>query len=52
MNEAIKALQRAIEFLDAAKADPSGVEVGAVRDAREWLEDAARAVVAAQGQQQ
>lgn len=51
MKEAVEALKRAIEFLDAARADPSGVETGAMRDAREWLEEAARAVVKEQHQQ-
>ena len=46
MSAAIAELKRAVEFMDAARKDPNGVETGAMRDAREWLEEAARKVVA------
>ena len=46
MSAAIEKLARALEFLDAARSAPNGVETGAMRDAYEWLEEAAREVVA------
>ncbi len=33
-------LKKAHAFLKAAKADPNGVEVGAVRDGEEWVHEA------------
>ncbi|MFG0381073.1 hypothetical protein ACF8C6_08930 [Pseudomonas sp. zbq_18] len=46
MSASIEKLARALEFLDAARAAPNGIETGAMRDAREWLEEAAREVIA------
>ena len=46
-DEMVRRLNRlyaAQEFLARAKADPTGAEVGAVRDGQEWVEEAARAV--------
>ena len=43
---AIENLQRAIEFLDQCRADPSAGPVGALRDAVEWVELASREVLA------
>lgn len=48
MSAAVERLARAIEFLDAARVAPNGIETGAMRDAREWLEEAAREVIAEQ----
>lgn len=45
---AVERLVRAIEFLDLAKSDATSGGAGALRDAREWLEEAAREVVAEQ----
>lgn len=50
MNErdaAIERLARAVAFLDLARSTPGAAEVGALRDAREGLEVAARDVVKA-----
>lgn len=46
MSAAIERLARALEFLDACRAEAGAVEVGAMRDAHEWLEQAARDAVA------
>ena len=45
MSAAIERLARALEFLDLCRAEAGSVEVGAMRDAHEMLEDAAREVV-------
>lgn len=46
MSAATDALRKALEFLDAVRADPKTASmVGAMRDAREWVEEAAREVV-------
>lgn len=42
---ALSDLRDALDFLDKARTDPAGIETGAVRDAREWLESAARKLV-------
>ena len=42
---AIERLARALEFLDACRAQAGAVEVGAMRDAHEMLDDAARDAV-------
>jgi hypothetical protein len=39
-------LKRAIRFLDLCRAEKTSAETGALRDAHEWVESAARAVVA------
>jgi hypothetical protein len=38
-------LESALSFLDQCRADKSAVETGAMRDAHEWLESAARLLV-------
>jgi hypothetical protein len=43
--QAVLALKRAVEFLDKCRADRTSLETGAMRDASEWLESAAREVV-------
>ena len=48
MSTSIDRLAQALDLLDTARASPDGVSTGATRDAREWLEEAARAVVAEQ----
>lgn len=42
----LDALKRAIEFLDQCRADPTAKEVGALRDAVQGVEMAARDVLA------
>lgn len=48
MSAAMERLAQTLNLLDTARASPDGVSTGAARDAREWLEEAARAVVAEQ----
>ncbi len=46
MKEQIDRLKRALEFVDSCKADPTNAAAtGAARDAREFLEEAARDLV-------
>jgi hypothetical protein len=42
----IDSLRAALDFLDRCRADKEAGPTGALRDAREWVESAARAVVA------
>lgn len=45
-NQKLNSLSSAIDFLDRCKADREAGETGATRDAWEWVEGAAREVVA------
>ena len=45
LSAALSKLQSAVEFLDLCKSDKDSVKVGAMRDAREWVESSAREVV-------
>lgn len=42
----LQALQRAIEFLDQCRSDKDAGPTGALRDAVQWVESAAREVLA------
>lgn len=39
-------VRRALEFLDLCRETPAATETGAMRDARQWLEDESRQLLA------
>lgn len=45
--QAMQNLRNAVDFLDICRKDATASETGALKDAREWIEDAARKVLAA-----
>lgn len=44
---AIENLRNAVDFLDRCRKDKASTETGALGDAHDWLEDAARKVIEA-----